>query len=146
MAGMRRACLQSQQKGYLVFRFRVWIAAVTLVGFLAHATFGVGHDFAMAHAGAPILSLETALAEICSAAGGHAATPPAVPAAPSHAKKVAECPFCAPNGPGTALLPAGRPLLPPTDRPLLQLALSGTPASPRTLPVCPPSQGPPGIV
>lgn len=129
-----------------MFRFRVWIAAVTLAGILAHATFGVRHDFAMAQAAAATLSLETALAEICSAAGGHAATSPAVPAAPLHAKKVADCPFCTPNGPGTALLPAGRVLLPPSDRPLVQLATTGTPASPHTPPVCPPSQGPPGIV
>ena len=78
-----------------------------LAGILAHATFGVHHDFAMARANAATLSLETALAEICSASDGHAApstsTSPVVPAAPSHAKKVAECTFCMPNGPGPVL-------------------------------------------
>ena len=137
-----------------MFRFRVCIAALMLAGILAHATFGVHHDFAMAQANAATQSLETALTEICSAADGHAAsstststsTSPAVPAAPSPAKKVVECTFCMPSGPGTALLPAGKVLLPPSERPLVLLALIGTPAAPHMPPVRPPSQGPPARV
>lgn len=124
-------------------RARTWAAIFAIVGVLVHANVGVRHSATVLAGFTQHHALLAGLGVICRGAGGASALFTSdIPYAPGRPKN-GDCPVCGGLAQGSVVLSAVRLEfhVDSSDRAARAIVVAGT--IPTSIPVCPPSTGPP---